>query len=449
MAVVSCFSLLKKADERGVALPAFNIDNMESALAVFNAVKKLKEEVIIQTIPKTLSYGGVATYPAMIRAMFDKLDTDVAIHLDHASVPELIRTAADCGFTSVMYDGSALPFGQNAANTADVRRVARLLGGFNPNAPVSEWADTLPEKLSLGELNLKYFTFLSAVKTLSDYQKDNTYEQQIKSLEEYIHWQRLLLEQTAADTATTLAKLNMLDKWLKRQNRLYGKDMIPEKEYDDMRTSRLNAYAEDRQLHRSLTSLHAQIAEAEGSLNLLRTQKAENERNMHLDLLSAYSDLLDNIKTWEEKYVFKAPMDGQVEFLQVFGENQYLQAGEEVFSVVPSRNAIFGQMLLPAAGAGKVKTDSPVIIKLDNYPYLEYGTIDGRVSSISLVTKNEEMAGSHVATYLITIELPQGLTTNYGQTLDFKHEIQGTAEIVANDRRLIERLFDNLKYRTH
>lgn len=346
-------------------------------------------------------------------------------------------------------EGDYLAILQNAANTADVRRVARLLGGFNPNAPVSEWADTLPEKLSLGELNLKYFTFLSAVKTLSDYQKDNTYEQQIKSLEEYIHWQRLLLEQTAADTATTLAKLNMLDKWLKRQNRLYGKDMIPEKEYDDMRTSRLNAYAEDRQLHRSLTSLHAQIAEAEGSLNLLRTQKAENERNMHLDLLSAYSDLLDNIKTWEEKYVFKAPMDGQVEFLQFFGENQYLQAGEEVFSVVPSRNAIFGQMLLPAAGAGKVKTDSPVIIKLDNYPYLEYGTIDGRVSSISLVTKNEEMAGSHVATYLITIELPQGLTTNYGQTLDFKHEIQGTAEIVANDRRLIERLFDNLKYRTH
>ena len=346
-------------------------------------------------------------------------------------------------------EGYYLAILQNAANTADVRRVARLLGGFNPNAPVSEWADTLPEKLSLGELNLKYFTFLSAVKTLSDYQKDNTYEQQIKSLEEYIHWQRLLLEQTAADTATTLAKLNMLDKWLKRQNRLYGKDMIPEKEYDDMRTSRLNAYAEDRQLHRSLSSLHAQIAEAEGSLNLLKTQKAENERNMHLDLLSAYSDLLDNIKTWEEKYVFKAPMDGQVEFLQFLGENQYLQAGEEVFSVVPSRNAIFGQMLLPAAGAGKVKNDSPVIIKLDNYPYLEYGTIDGRVSSISLVTKNEEMAGSHVATYLITIELPQGLTTNYGQTLDFKHEIQGTAEIVANDRRLIERLFDNLKYRTH
>ena len=128
MAVVSCFSLLKKADERGVALPAFNIDNMESALAVFNAVKKLKEEVIIQTIPKTLSYGGVATYPAMIRAMFDKLDTDVAIHLDHASVPELIRTAADCGFTSVMYDGSALPFGQNAANTAEICRQMQCRG---------------------------------------------------------------------------------------------------------------------------------------------------------------------------------------------------------------------------------------------------------------------------------------------------------------------------------
>ena len=137
-----------------------------------------------------------------------------------------------------------------------------------------------------------------------------------------------------------------------------------------------------------------------------------------------------------------------MEFLQFLANNQYLQAGEEIFSIVPSRNAIFGQMLLPATGAGKIKPGSPVIIKLDNYPYLEYGTIDGRVASVSLVTKDEEVAGTHVATYLITIELPQGLTTNYGQSLDFKHEIQGSAEIITNDRRLIERLFDNLKYRT-
>lgn len=394
-----------------------------------------------------ITFGWVIKYP-------DVVSGQITINSDAAPVKLIAGSSGKINLQNThprdtVREGDYIAVIQNSANTADVQHIAGLLADFNPHVPISpQWADSLPEKLSLGELNLKYFTFLSAVKALRDYARDNTYEQQIKSLEEYIHWQRLLLKQTTADTATTRAKVDMLSKWLKRQDRLYSKDMIPEKEYDDFRASWLNTYAEDRQLHRSITSLHAQIAEAEGNLNLLRTQQAETERDMHINLFSAYNDLVDNIKTWEQKYTFKAPINGQVEFLQFLANNQYLQAGEEIFSIVPSRNAIFGQMLLPATGAGKIKPGSPVIIKLDNYPYLEYGTIDGRVASVSLVTKDEEVAGTHVATYLITIELPQGLTTNYGQSLDFKHEIQGSAEIITNDRRLIERLFDNLKYRT-
>lgn len=162
---------------------------------------------------------------------------------------------------------------------------------------------------------------------------------------------------------------------------------------------------------------------------------------------ASFNDLWDNIKSWEQKYVFKAPMDGRVEFLKFLTNNQFIQAGEEIFSIVPEKNTILGQMLLPATGAGKVETASPVIIKLDNYPYMEYGSVEGQVSSISLVTKEEQIANTNIETYLIAIELPKGLTTNYGKKLDFKYEIKGTAEIIVNDRRLIERLFDNLKYR--
>ena len=108
-------------------------------------------------------------------------------------------------------------------------------------------------------------------------------------------------------------------------------------------------------------------------------------------------------------------MNGRVEFLKFLTDNQFIQAGEEIFSIVPEKNTILGQMLLPASGAGKVEKASPVIIKLDNYPYMEYGSVDGLVNSISLVTKAEQIANTHVETYLITIKLPRGLTTNYGK----------------------------------
>ena len=62
--------------------------------------------------------------------------------------------------------------------------------------------------------------------------------------------------------------------------------------------------------------------------------------------------------------------------------------------------------------------------------------------------KRKKTEKSTVETYLINVELPYGLTTNYEEVLDFKYELGGTADMIVKDRRLIERLFDNLRYRT-
>ena len=167
---------------------------------------------------------------------------------------------------------------------------------------------------------------------------------------------------------------------------------------------------------------------------------------MHLELLSSYHELNDQMKQWEQTYVFKAPFDGQVEFLKFWTNGQFVQAGENVFGIVPKENKILGQVLLPAMGAGKVKEGSRVSIKLDDYPYAEFGSIQGTVKSISLITNEYKTSQSSINTYLVLVDMPDGLITNYGDKLDFKCEIGGQADIIVKDRRLIERLFDNLKF---
>jgi len=79
---------------------------------------------------------------------------------------------------------------------------------------------------------------------------------------------------------------------------------------------------------------------------------------------------------------------------------------------------------------------------------MEYGSIEGSVASISLLSQPQKTGQAFVETYLIIVDLPEGLKTNYGETLDFQFEIGGTADIIVKERRLIQRLFDNLKYRT-
>lgn len=115
--LVGCKELQSYAASARVAVPAFNIDNLESAIAVAEVVRETGMPVIVQTIPRTLYYGGIATYPALMKSLLDGCPVDWAMHLDHGTGLPLAALCIDAGFSSVMYDGSALDFDENAMTT--------------------------------------------------------------------------------------------------------------------------------------------------------------------------------------------------------------------------------------------------------------------------------------------------------------------------------------------
>ncbi len=129
MSCVSSYKLMKKASNEGYAIPAFNIDNLESALAAAEVMKETRKAIIIQTIPRTLAYGGTSVYPAMMKSMtVGADDVDYAMHLDHGSSKELAEKCINCGFSSVMFDGSMLSFKENVQKTKEVVDLALPLG---------------------------------------------------------------------------------------------------------------------------------------------------------------------------------------------------------------------------------------------------------------------------------------------------------------------------------
>ena len=91
--------------------------------------------------------------------------------------------------------------------------------------------------------------------------------------------------------------------------------------------------------------------------------------------------------------------------------------------------------MLQASGAGKVKIGHKVIIRFDNYPYMEYGTVSGHISSISLVPNNEYYSAE------VKLDSSQ-LVTSYDLTLNFQQNMPGIAEIITNQRSLLNRISD-------
>jgi len=179
-------------------------------------------------------------------------------------------------------------------------------------------------------------------------------------------------------------------------------------------------------------------------LQLIEEQKvlkAETENQLLADLKEKYDNLVNQLKEWEQTFILKSPISGEVTFNNFWSINQYVTSGSVVFTVVPDRNQkLIGRAEVPVRGAGKIEPGQKVNIKLDNFPHMEYGIVEGRVRNISQVP----LVSENGAYYTIEVELVNKLVTNYDRELPFNQEMQGSGEIITKDRRMIERIIEPL-----
>lgn len=308
---------------------------------------------------------------------------------------------------------------------------------------------SLPKNMNLGDLTIPYSSFLTSVKQLADYQDHRLFDKQQQSLTNILNEQKIALGTLKEKENLSKDNIKLNQKTLERDSILLARKVISQAEYEQSLASNISATDQYKTSVRNTGSVREQISNTENSIQQNKIAKTERELQLELELITSYNNLMDKIALWEKQYLIIAPMDGKVQFLKFWAENQFVQAGESVFSIVPDQNKLLGQVLLPISGAGKVKEGQRVIVKMADYPYLEYGYITAAVTNIGLVSTSLQTREGALDSYMVTLDFPDGLTANYGSTLDFKFEAKGIAEIITKDRRLIERFFDNLKYIGH
>ncbi|SDY16523.1 ketose-bisphosphate aldolase [Eubacterium barkeri] len=128
MAYVNLERILKEARQGGYAVGAFNIVGDLTARAAIQAAEALGQNIILQTSVKTVKSFGITEMMAFLRPLAEHAAVDVAIHLDHSTDVAFTKSCIDAGWSSVMYDGSKLPLGQNIANTRDIVEYAHAKG---------------------------------------------------------------------------------------------------------------------------------------------------------------------------------------------------------------------------------------------------------------------------------------------------------------------------------
>ncbi len=120
MPLVSTRDMLQRAQREGYAVGAFNVENMEMAQAVVAAAEATRAPVIVQTTSGTLAYAPPCAFAGLVTRLARDAAVPVALHLDHGSGLAIAEAAMREGYTSLMIDGSTLPFLENIALTRSV-----------------------------------------------------------------------------------------------------------------------------------------------------------------------------------------------------------------------------------------------------------------------------------------------------------------------------------------
>ena len=121
-------TLLDTASKNGAAVAALNFYNAETLIAHIRAANALNASIILQTTEATINYLGLPVIIGLSQAAEAESQNPIALHLDHGANYELAARCIDAGYTSVMIDGSKLPFSENCALTRRVVNLAHAAG---------------------------------------------------------------------------------------------------------------------------------------------------------------------------------------------------------------------------------------------------------------------------------------------------------------------------------
>lgn len=234
-------------------------------------------------------------------------------------------------------------------------------------------------------------------------------------------------------------ELDFKKKDLERSKTLYGKGVISTQDYENKQLEYAQAERNYKNFEVSLSQIKESISNSHKITKSTEINKVKEEMILLKNTIRSFNQLKKTIKDWEYKYVLQSNINGKVSFLNYYNSNQSVNQGDLVFTVIPVKNSSFiAKLKAPAQNSGKIKKGQKVNVKLENYPDTEFGVINGTVKKISIVPNKEGV-------YYVDVQLPKTLKTSYNKAITFKQEMRGSAEIITEDLRLLERFFYQFK----
>ena len=328
---------------------------------------------------------------------------------------------------------------ENSANYQDVFLLKHVLDTITVNKKTINFPIDRMPILFLGDIDTQYALFENNYIQYKLNKELQPFSNEALANQYSISELHRRLQSSKSQRQINKKELEFKNKELQRHKSLFDKGVISAQDYESRQLEYAQAERNYKNFETSISQIKESISTAQKTLKGSKINQIKDEMSLLKNVIQSLNQLKNAIKVWEQMYVLQSAINGQVSFLNYYSTNQTINQGDLVFTIIPNESSTFiAKLKTPAQNSGKIKLDQTVNIKVDNFPKTEFGVLKGKVTYISAIPNKEGL-------YLVNVELPKELITSYNKKIEFKQEMLGSAEIITEDLRLIERFFYQLR----
>lgn len=331
--------------------------------------------------------------------------------------------------------GDLVAYIQSGASVPDVVALDKTIELLSASSNLI-YADSLltpSSEFKLGDLQPSLTSFITHQHDWSIFKNARLEQKQIIQLKNQISAHQNLNHNQQARQKLMERELVLTKEKFNTDSTLFAQKVISKIDYNQSKSVYLQQQRQLRGTEAEAISTQLQISTLTKQIEEFEASSLTKENQFGTARDLALKELQAQLRKWKESFLFLAPISGTVAYLEYMENNQYTDASKNLFSIVPTGGEIIAKAELPLAGSGKVKRGQQVNIRLDNYPFEQFGMLTGEVKSISLLPSSDK--------YLVAIILNHGMTSTHHKELPFRQQLKGQTEIITEDLSVIERIF--------
>jgi len=318
----------------------------------------------------------------------------------------------------------------------DILELKSFLAGMDDSLPFQRYLQNkfpLRPQLDM-DLQAKYRDLLLACRNYNNHFSLNEYRMMEEEIAGNIKSHQTFRSKSIKGASMLGDEIVLEKEKLKRYENLQARGLISKNDLDDQQSKYLDKLIQQNADDREVEQTDVRIKKYMVQQSIIKEKNITVQQVLLNDLNEAKYKLTLAIKAWEDSYTVKSPIRGKVNLFDIWADLQYVKENQIVFSIIPLGNQpLMAKCILPGKNAGKLRENLSAHIRIDAYPYKEWGFIKGKIASLSEIPDSQ---GNYSAFLKI-----DDLLTSQNKKLVFKQEMTGEAEIILDRVNLLKRLF--------